>query len=120
MLNSFKALLTLFQRFQRITLQQLRAFEAVARLAKVHGLVRGRLRIVSVTTAEYFVPDCLSPLAPGAVAIIPLQGFPLRRRWSVVWCRDQPLSAAARGFIAYLRGTPGRSPQGQKCDGSTS
>lgn len=30
-------------------------------LADIHGLVRGRLRIAAVTTAEYFVPDLLGP-----------------------------------------------------------
>ena len=34
-----------------------------ARMAEVHGLVRGRLRIAAVTTAEYFVPDLLGPFA---------------------------------------------------------
>jgi LysR family transcriptional regulator, low CO2-responsive transcriptional regulator len=30
-------------------------------MAEMHGLVRGRLRIAAVTTAEYFVPDLLGP-----------------------------------------------------------
>lgn len=34
-----------------------------SRLAEVQGLVRGRLRIAAVTTAEYFVPDLLGPFA---------------------------------------------------------
>lgn len=34
-----------------------------SRLAEVHGLVRGRLRVAAVTTAEYFVPDLLGPFA---------------------------------------------------------
>ena len=34
-----------------------------ARLAELHGLLRGRLRIAAVTTAEYFVPDLLGPFA---------------------------------------------------------
>ncbi|TAG78595.1 MAG: LysR family transcriptional regulator [Betaproteobacteria bacterium] len=34
-----------------------------SRLAEIHGLVRGRLRIAAVTTAEYFVPDLLGPFA---------------------------------------------------------
>jgi DNA-binding transcriptional LysR family regulator len=33
------------------------------RMAEVHGLLRGRLRIAAVTTAEYFVPDLLGPFA---------------------------------------------------------
>ncbi|HYF44276.1 MAG TPA: LysR family transcriptional regulator [Ramlibacter sp.] len=34
-----------------------------ARLGEIHGLMRGRLRIAAVTTAEYFVPDLLGPFA---------------------------------------------------------
>src|SRR5512135_250302 len=34
-----------------------------ARLAEIHGLLRGRLRIAAVTTAEYFVPDLVGPFA---------------------------------------------------------
>lgn len=30
-------------------------------LAAIHGLVRGKLKIAAVTTAEYFVPDLLGP-----------------------------------------------------------
>ena len=33
------------------------------RMAEVQGLVRGRLRIAAVTTAEYFVPDLVGPFA---------------------------------------------------------
>ena len=33
------------------------------RMAEVHGLVRGRLCIAAVTTAEYFVPDLVGPFA---------------------------------------------------------
>ena len=32
-------------------------------LAAVHGLVRGKLKIAAVTTAEYFVPDLLGPFS---------------------------------------------------------
>jgi LysR family transcriptional regulator, low CO2-responsive transcriptional regulator len=34
-----------------------------AHMAAIHGLVRGRLRIAAVTTAEYFVPDLIGPFA---------------------------------------------------------
>ncbi|HEX4858468.1 MAG TPA: LysR substrate-binding domain-containing protein [Usitatibacteraceae bacterium] len=43
------------------------------------------------------------PRGNGAVAILDVMGFPLRRRWSVVWRRDQAVSAAARRFVEYLR-----------------
>jgi len=34
-----------------------------ARLGEIHGLLRGRLRVAAVTTAEYFVPDLVGPFA---------------------------------------------------------
>jgi len=45
------------------------------------------------------------PSAP-ALAVLKVAGFPIRRRWSVVWRRDQPRSAAARRFVDYLRKAP--------------
>ena len=33
------------------------------RMGEIHGLMRGKLRIAAVTTAEYFVPDLLGPFA---------------------------------------------------------
>lgn len=33
------------------------------RMGELHGLMRGRLRIAAVTTAEYFVPDFIGPFA---------------------------------------------------------
>ena len=32
-------------------------------MAEIHGLLRGRLRVAAVTTAEYFVPDLVGPFA---------------------------------------------------------
>src|SRR5690606_6539464 len=47
-----------------------------------------------------------APTAPSApadgLAILKVAGFPLRRRWSVVWRRDRPLTIAARRFIEHL------------------
>jgi len=34
-------------------------------MAEIHGLLRGRLRVAAVTTAEYFVPDLVGPFAAG-------------------------------------------------------
>jgi len=33
------------------------------RIGEIHGLMRGKLRIAAVTTAEYFVPDLLGPFS---------------------------------------------------------
>jgi LysR family transcriptional regulator, low CO2-responsive transcriptional regulator len=37
------------------------------------------------------------------LAIIPVTGFPIQRRWSVVWRKDQALSVAAKRFVEYLQ-----------------
>jgi len=90
-----------------------------ARVAEIHGLLRGRLRIAAVTTAEYFVPDLVGPFAaahPGveielavenrdrvierleraeddlAVMMLPPAGLPLER----VPFLDNPLVVVAR------------------------
>jgi len=50
------------------------------------------------------VADTLSPTGGSAKLVqLQVQGFPLRRSWSVVWRRDQPLSAAAKRFVSYLQ-----------------
>ena len=41
--------------------------------------------------------------APSGLAVLQVAGFPIRRRWSVVWRRDQSHTAAARRFVAYLQ-----------------
>ena len=37
------------------------------------------------------------------IAVLDVAHFPCVRHWSVVWHKSQPLSAAARAFIAYLQ-----------------
>jgi len=41
------------------------------------------------------------------LALLDVRGFPVRRAWSVVWRRDQPLSAAARRFVEHLQQASG-------------
>ena len=48
----------------------------------------------------------LAGLAPPGLTVLQVAGFPIRRRWSVVWRRDQALTAAARRFVAYLQEPP--------------
>jgi DNA-binding transcriptional LysR family regulator len=43
-----------------------------------------------------------------ALVVLDVARFPIRRSWSVVWRRDQPLTLAARRFVAYLKS--GRTP----------
>ena len=50
--------------------------------------VRPPVGRASATTAE-------------GLEILKVAGFPLRRRWSVVWRRDRPLTIAARRFIEH-------------------
>lgn len=47
--------------------------------------------------------------------ILKVTGFPLRRRWSVVWRRDRPLTIAARRFIEHLSAARElRTPRGAR------
>jgi DNA-binding transcriptional LysR family regulator len=39
---------------------------------------------------------------PLPLTVLQVNGFPIMRRWSVVWRKDQPLSVAARYFLQYL------------------
>lgn len=48
-------------------------------------------------------PDRGHEATRGALAILKVAQFPIERRWSVVWRSDQPLQAAARQFVTYLR-----------------
>lgn len=40
---------------------------------------------------------------PAPLAMLQVAGFPLRRRWSLVWRKDRPQTAAARQLVGYLR-----------------
>lgn len=42
-------------------------------------------------------------LDSGRLAEIRVQGFPLRRRWHVVWRSDRPQTLAARTLVQHLR-----------------
>jgi DNA-binding transcriptional LysR family regulator len=60
-----------------------------SRLGEIHGLVRGKLRIAAVTTAEYFVPDLLGSFSaahPGVDIELAVQN------------KDQVLERLARGW----------------------
>lgn len=39
---------------------------------------------------------------PHGLAILDVSHFPIRRRWSIVWRKDQPQSVAAQQFVSYL------------------
>ncbi len=45
-------------------------------------------------------------LASLGLVELKVSGFPIERRWSLVWRSDQPLSATAKRFVAYLQETP--------------
>lgn len=45
-------------------------------------------------------------LASLGLVELKVSGFPIERRWSLVWRNDQPLSATAKRFVAYLQETP--------------
>src|SRR5690606_22529662 len=58
------------------------------------GLGIALLSMIAVQTAQGAPADGL--------AVLKVAGFPLRRRWSVVWRRDRPPTIAARRFIEHL------------------
>jgi DNA-binding transcriptional LysR family regulator len=43
------------------------------------------------------------------LAVLRVDGFPLRRQWSLVWRKDLPHAAAARELVAFLRKRPARA-----------
>lgn len=47
----------------------------------------------------------LSQLRQAGLHILHVNQFPIIRHWSVVWRKDNPLSATARHFLDYLRST---------------
>jgi LysR family transcriptional regulator, low CO2-responsive transcriptional regulator len=52
------------------------------------------------------------PAAQAArLQVLQVRGFPLQRRWSVVWRKDRSLSAAARRFVSYLQQDPSAKPR---------
>ena len=58
--------------------------------------------VVSQLVVQPLSPAAAAP-APSGLVVLQVAGFPIRRRWSVVWRRDQSHTAAARRFVAYLQ-----------------
>lgn len=74
-----------------------------------HAVAAGLgIAVVSRLAVLDVLPDSGSP---GSAKLVQLQvqGFPLKRSWSVVWRKEQALSAAARRFIDYLSEPPGQT-----------
>jgi DNA-binding transcriptional LysR family regulator len=72
-----------------------------------HAVSAG-LGVAVVSQLAVQPPSRVAPAsAPAGLAILQVARFPIRRHWSVVWRRDQPLTAAARRFVAYLQEPPG-------------
>jgi DNA-binding transcriptional LysR family regulator len=71
-----------------------------------HAVAAGLgIAVVSRLVVEPPSPAASGP-APAGLTILQVAQFPIRRRWSVVWRSDQPLTAAARRFVAYLQEAP--------------
>lgn len=76
-----------------------------------HAVAAGLgIAVVSLLAVQDVLAD---PDGNGKAKLVQLQvqGFPLKRSWSVVWRKEQALSAAARRFIEYLQAPPGRSKE---------
>ena len=74
---------------------------------------------VAVVSQLVVQPPALAATGPAPSGLVALQvaGFPIRRRWSVVWRRDQSLTAAARRFVAYLQEPPASAVSSAPGDG---
>jgi DNA-binding transcriptional LysR family regulator len=71
-----------------------------------HAVAAGLgVAVVSQLVVQPPAPAATGP-APSGLVVLQVAGFPIRRRWSVVWRRDQSLTAAARRFVAYLQEPP--------------
>lgn len=67
-----------------------------------HAVAAGLgIALLSMVAVRPPVGRAAAPTAEG-LEILKVSGFPLRRRWSVVWRRDRPLTIAARRFIEHL------------------
>jgi DNA-binding transcriptional LysR family regulator len=45
-----------------------------------------------------------------------VRGFPIQRRWSLVWRNDHPLPATAKRFVSYLQDVPQAVPAGGRAE----
>lgn len=50
--------------------------------------------------------------AAAGLCELKVRGFPIQRRWSLVWRNDHPLSATAKRFVSYLQAVPHAAPEG--------
>jgi DNA-binding transcriptional LysR family regulator len=68
-----------------------------------HAVAAGLgVAVVSQLVVQPLSPAAAGP-APSGLVVLRVAGFPIRRRWSIVWRRDQSQTAAARRFVAYLQ-----------------
>jgi DNA-binding transcriptional LysR family regulator len=83
-----------------------------------HAIAAG----LGVAVLSQFVVQPPSAAATGparfGLAVLQVAGFPIRRRWSVVWRRDQSLTAAARRFVAYVQEAPASAMASAPADGN--
>lgn len=77
-----------------------------------HAVAAGLGVAVMSQLAVWPPAQAASPPNPHSLVILDVARFPIRRRWSVVWRRDQSLTAAARRFVSYLQERPGTAEAG--------
>jgi DNA-binding transcriptional LysR family regulator len=100
--------MTAEQHFAKVGFQADIAMSLGSNEAIKHAVAAGLgLAVVS----RLAVADHLSQTSGADAKLVQLQvqGFPLRRSWSVVWRRDKPLSVAAKRFASYLQEVPRQS-----------
>lgn len=57
----------------------------------------------AAATTKTAVPLDYEALCQAGLSIVKVKDFPIIRHWSVVWRKDNPLSATARHFLDYLQ-----------------
>ena len=83
-----------------------------------HAVAAGLgVALVSQLVVQPLSPAAAGP-APSGLVVLQVAGFPIRRRWSVVWRRDQSQTAAARRFVAYLQEAPSSAVSSAPGDGN--
>lgn len=61
---------------------------------------------IAVVSRLAIAPSASADFAAAGLCELKVRGFPIQRRWSLVWRNDHPLSATARRFVHYLQPVP--------------
>ncbi|QDL53293.1 LysR family transcriptional regulator [Rhodoferax aquaticus] len=91
------------QHFARVGFEPHIAMSLGSNEAIKHAVSAGLGLAVVSRLAVADIVDTPSPARGPQLVQLKVSGFPIRRQWLLVWRRDQPMSAAAKRFVSYLR-----------------